>query len=657
MAIASMQKVMIVAHRSQTAELLARLQEAGIMQILDAERAMVTKEWPELVVEVKRHRDLEETIERLGRAVDFLKPYAGKEQTSLFAPKVEIGAADYGRIVTQQESLAVLEKAEHLRSALEKLSAETQTLETLLAKLQPWKDLSIRLEELGSLTAAVVFTGLISQQHLEAAQTKLEPLAAVVQQVGQTGGMAACTVVCLNEAAADVQKILRSVEFEPVSFEGLSGTAADNIAGIQNRKKEIDSQRAELEKQAAQTAKDRLKLQILYDHTQNLYRRIHTQASAPATDHAIFMEGWVKKKDYPKLEALVGQFDGCDIAPIEPAEGEEIPIEIDNNRAVRPFEVITRLYGMPLPSSVDPTVFLAPFFAVFFGLCLADAGYGLIMMGLLAWILKKTRGDKGVFWMLLVCGFTTFLAGAITGSWFGDAVTALLPAQSAVGSALNWMRCKIMLFDPMTQPMTFFALSLGVGYLQIQFGLFIAFFANLLKKDIAAAVFDQLTWIVMLNCLVVLGLSKGELLPAGLAKPVGLAALLPAVLILLFSGRGMGWGGRVGFGVFQLFSTVFYMGDILSYVRLMALGMVGSGFGLAINVLVKLVADVPYVGWLLGAVLFVGGHLFNLAMSMLGAFVHSLRLQFVEFFPKFFVGGGQEFTPLRRQYRYIDLKE
>ena len=148
-----------------------------------------------------------------------------------------------------------------------------------------------------------------------------------------------------------------------------------------------------------------------------------------------------------------------------------------------------------------------------------------------------------------------------------------------------------MLFDPMLQPMTFFALSLGLGYLQIQVGLFIAFVCNLLKKDIVAAIFDQLTWIVMLNCLVTVGLSKGGVLPASLAKPVGLSALVPAVLILLFSGRGMGWGGRIGFGVFQLFSTVFYMGDMLSYVRLMALGMVGAGFGIAINVLVKLVGQ------------------------------------------------------------------
>jgi V/A-type H+-transporting ATPase subunit I len=213
-----------------------------------------------------------------------------------------------------------------------------------------------------------------------------------------------------------------------------------------------------------------------------------------------------------------------------------------------------------------------------------------------------------------------------------------------------------MLFDPMTQPMVFFLLSLGLGYFQILFGLFIAFFANLAKKDWAAAIWDQLTWIIHLNSLLCLGLAAGGVIPAGFAKPCGIIAIITSLNILLFTLRSGGWGGRIGMGVYQLFSTVFYMGDTLSYARLMALGMVGSGFGMAVNVLVKLVAEAPYVGWVLGAAVFVIGHLFNIALSILGAFVHTMRLQFVEFFPKFFTGGGRDFIPLRKKYRHIQVK-
>ncbi|MCI0499164.1 MAG: V-type ATP synthase subunit I [Planctomycetales bacterium] len=657
MAIASMQKAMIVAHRSQAVELLARLQDAGIVQVLDAERAMVSKEWPELVVEAKRPRDLEDTIDRLGRAIDFLKPYAGREQTSLFAPRIEVGAADYGQITSQRDSLTVMEQAEQVRSGLEKLASEAQGLQSQIDKLLPWKDLSTPVEGLGGFSTSTVFVGLIPEQHVGDAMAKLAEFGAAAQQAGLANRMAACVVVCLNESAPDTHKLLRSFDFETASFEGLSGTVKSNIARIHTRLRAIKNEQANLEKQATHLAKDRLKLQVLFDHSQNLHGRIAAQSSAPATDHAIFLEGWVKKKDYPALEKLVAKFNACDVAPIEPGMDEEPPVEIDNPTYVRPFETVTRLYGMPIPSSIDPTVFLAPFFAIFFGLCMADVGYGLILVAILAWVLKKAKGDKRIFWMLLVCGIMTVLAGAITGSWFSNSVTALLPEGSGLRMGLDWIRVKMMLFDPMTEPMTFFLLSLGLGYFQIQCGLLIAFFANLAKKDLAAALCDQLTWIVHLNCLLCMGLAVGGVLPAGLAKPCGIVAGITSLTILLFTARSGSWGGRLGLGFYQLFSTVFYMGDVLSYSRLMALGMVGSGFGMAINELAKLFAEAPYVGWLLGAVVFVGGHLFNVALSVLGAFVHTMRLQFVEFFPKFFTGGGQDFRPLRNNYRYIDLKQ
>jgi V/A-type H+-transporting ATPase subunit I len=292
-------------------------------------------------------------------------------------------------------------------------------------------------------------------------------------------------------------------------------------------------------------------------------------------------------------------------------------------------------------------------------------GYGLILIAILAWILKKAQGDKKIFWMLLVCGVTTVIAGAITGSWFGDATSALIPPGSGLYRFVEGdpetqqlgLRQKMMLFDPMKQPMAFFLLSLGLGYFQIQCGLLIACVANLIKKDWAAAVCEQLVWIIHLNCILGLGLAKGGMLPSVLARPFGITAIVTSLVILLFTVRTGAWGGRLGLGFYQLFSTVFYMGDVLSYSRLMALGMVGAGFGMAINVLVKLVAEVPYVGWLLGALVFVGGHLFNVALSVLGAFVHTMRLQFVEFFPKFFTGGGHIFKPLSNEFKYVSVKE
>jgi V/A-type H+-transporting ATPase subunit I len=658
MAIASMQKVMIVVHRSQVSELLETLQNAGIVQVLDAERSMVTKEWPELEVEPRRHRELEDSIDRLGKAIAFLKPYAGKSQTSLFAPRLEVDNDTYTNVISTEAGNQLLDQVEAVMARKEKLASEADNSHALLEKLLPWETLSVPLEELHTLSSSKTFAGLVPEQHFTEVQNTLTELGAIVEPVAAGRQMQACLVVCLNEAAPDVQKALRAADFEAAVFEGLSGPASEHIARLRSRLAEIQEQQDQLTATATELAKQRSKLQILSDHHENLHRRIHAESTAPATEHTIFLEGWVKHKHYQALEKLVSQFDACDIAPVEPGQDEEPPVEIDNGPAARPFETITRLYGIPSTKDVDPTVFLAPFFALFFGLCLTDAGYGFVLAILLAWAVRKIQGDKKALWMLLICSGMTIIAGAITGGWFADTLQTLLPQEEGrIGHTLNSWRVKMMLFDPMEQPLIFIGISLGLGYIQVLFGLIIGFFNHLSQKNYAAAIFEKLTWVIMLNGLLLFALAKNGVLPGWLSTLCWVTAAVMAGLIFWFTERSSGLAGRIGGGVFAVFSTVFYLGDMLSYVRLMALGMVTAGLGMAVNILTQLVMDVPYVGFVLGLLLFVLGHTVNLALSLLSAFVHSLRLQFVEFFPKFFSGGGHEFKPLRKDYEHVMIVE
>jgi V/A-type H+-transporting ATPase subunit I len=449
----------------------------------------------------------------------------------------------------------------------------------------------------------------------------------------------------LIENTDEVQKSLRSAEFEPVNFESMTGKASDLIREHSKKLEKAQSRLNSYKEQAAALSENLLNLQILFDHYQNLLSREQTRDTAPATESTVLLEGWVKKQDFARLGKLVADFDASSLTKIKPAEDEEIPVEIENKRIIKPFEVITRLYGMPQHFEVDPTVFLAPFFALFFALCLTDAGYGLVMAVLIGLFIWKMQGDKKLMWMLGICAAATFIAGALTGGWFGNAIQMFILGKPNKSIAL-W-------FDPFEKPMTFFVLSLGLGYFQIMAGLAVGFGHSLKRRDYLSAVCDYLSWLVMLNSVVIFLAAKFGAIPAPIGKIFGIVALIPAAIILLFSERQGGWAGRIGMGVYNLFSTIFYMGDVLSYLRLMALGMVTAGLAMAINVIVEICSKIPVAGILIAVIVFVGAHMFNMAINVLGAFVHTLRLQYVEFFPKFFVGGGKQFMPLSKEYQHI----
>ncbi len=654
MAVCKMVKFVVLSHGSEAADLLEALQEEGICQILDAEQGMVCKDWPELQCGVSPAKDIEDRLKRLEKSISFLGDYERKEGGlgKVLAPREVINEARYMEVVKESQGFSLVEQAERAADKIEDSRAEEERLSGVIEKLRPWMDLETPVDELSRMESACCFTGLIAEQKLSDIEEAAGESGWAVEEVGTVDRKTACLIVCLNEQAVELQKMLRSADFESVSFEGMSGTIKELTEENKRGLSEVQQELTKQQRLAGSLAGELSKLRILYDYYDNLLRREKAQGDSPWTDSTVVLEGWTREKDYGRLEDVVGHFEASSLNRTEKGQEEEIPVDIENKEVVKPFEVVTRLYGMPKYFDVDPTVFLAPFFAVFFALCLTDAGYGIAMVLLMAFFIKKMQGDKKLLWMLGICGVFTIGAGAVTGGWFGDAVQ-----QLDIGW-LNAARQKMMLFDPLEDPMMFFYLAIACGYIQIMAGLVIAFFHSLRQKDYTSALCDRLTWLVMLNSIVIYGASKSGMLPSSIGGYAGLTALFPAAIIFLFSERHGGWGSRLGIGAYNLFSTVFYVGDVLSYLRLMALGMVTAGLAMAINVIARIALDLPYgLGIVLMILILVGGHALNVALSALGAFVHTLRLQYAEFFPKFFTGGGRAFVPLSKEYKHIHLSK
>jgi V/A-type H+-transporting ATPase subunit I len=652
MAVAQMEKVIIVCHSSEASDLLEALQQEGICHILNAEQATVTQDSPELIKEAERPKDIEQLLARLERSIDFLKTFEApaKGLTALLAPRTVIEENTYNNVVSDEQILRTAQQAEQIEMTIEKLEKQSEHIAATLRYLEPWKKLESPVDQIGPLNKTTSLAVIIPTQNLKQLNYGLAELAAAIQLVDTIGSRTACIIVSINENLADVQKLLRQADFEQVNFEGMTGTAAELI---KQNAEELDQTQKQLRtqyKKAASLSRNLLKLEILHDHYTNLLSREKTRTDAPATQQTVLLEGWVKKDDFLRLEETVSKFKASSLHRLEPAEDENIPVEIENKNIIKPFEVITRLYGMPRHFEVDPTAFLAPFFAIFFGLCLTDAGYGIVLLAFSIYLLRRIQGDRKFVWMLTICSAATIVAGALMGGWFGDAVQKFVPS-------LEPLRQKMMWFDPMQYPLRFFALSLILGYVQIMAGLLIAFLHDLKRRLYIAALCDRLSWLIMLNSIVAFALAKIGKLPGHLGPLFGYTALFSAAVIFLFSHRQGGWPVRLGMGFYNLFSALFYVGDVLSYLRLMALGLVTAGLAMALNQFAQLAYKIPFVGVIFAILILVVFHPLNIGINALGAFVHSLRLQYAEFFPKFFVGGGLPFEPLGKNYKHIYIKK
>lgn len=656
MAIVRMAKFVIVSHHTEAAQLLEALQGEGICQILNAEEAMVSRDAPELAAAGERPKETEDLLNRLQKCIAFLKGFGDptKALVSMLAPRVVVDERAYEEAISDEQALKIIDRGEQLAASIEKAASECDSLRGTLAELRPWLSLQTPVEEIGPLEKAICQAGLLPAGHFKQIQDAIGELGGAIQQVGESDNRYACLVVYLKEAAGDVQKLLRAAEFAPVNFAPMTGTAAELIEEYEERLRDAESRRQSHIESATDLSKNLLKLEILSDHYANLLNREQTKGTAPATQRTVLLEGWVKESDYPRLEEIVSGFGAASLTKVQPAEDEEVPVEIENKHAVKPFEVITRLYGMPQRIEVDPTVFLAPFFALFFGLCLTDAGYGLIMVGLSIYLLRKLQGNKKFAALMVICSVSTIVCGALTGGWFGDAIQVLgIPALVNARAAILKFG-----FDPAENPRIFFRLALGIGYVQLLCGILVAFFYKLRQRRIMEAICAHLTWFVMLNCFAAYFFStKRILVPEEYGALFLRFAIVPAVLIVLFSHNEGGIVARLGMGIFNLFSAIFYIGDILSYVRLMALGMVTAGLAVAINQFGVMASHVKYVGPVLALLVLLGGHGFNMGISALGAFVHTLRLQYVEFFPKFFQGGGRLFEPFAKQYKHVYINK
>ena len=543
------------------------------------------------------------------------------------------------------------ESEENARTAAETINKDTRRLgeiesertknEALRASLAPWLTVDAPLG--GADGALAVFFGTVglnvTDDALKALADSLDGLL-TWQQASSDRSLRYLLVMCHRSVRERALSALRDLGFSTVSFRGMTGTAKENDKALAENLAALEKERQEIEQRIAGLGGKREALLEASDRAAIALRREEAKSRLVGTDKVFLLEGWLPADRCAALEKALEPFT-CAIETREPTEDEypQVPVQLKNNKLTRPLNMVTEMYSLPAYGTLDPNPLMAPFFILFYGIMMADMGYGLLMMIASVIISKKYRpkGTSGELFNLLgLCGISTFIMGALTGGFFGDFLTQLVAIVSP-GTVFVLPK----LFDPLDDLTMILIGSMALGMVQIVTGMAISLIEKCKRKKFLDAFFEEITWWIVFIGIALLALGKGAAV-----LYVGCALVLLGPIV-----QGKGWGKLTGvFG--SLYNHVTgYFGDILSYTRLMALMLAGSVIAQVFNMLAAMPGNV--IAFIIISML---GNAMNFGLNLLGCYVHDLRLQCLEFFNKFYVDGGKPFRPMTLDTEYVDLQ-
>lgn len=665
MAIARMQKIGVAGHGSVKAAVLAALHRCGMVHILDMREYAEKPEWRDLVSRADTaDQSLEEYLGRLRQAIGFAERFEDGKKKKTPRQHIQVSRTEYERIISDFDHHAAVERLAALEKEYLELETTLNRLRQQKAHLEPWLNMDIPLRELTPTRNTDVFMGVLSTSmvvQLNLALRSATPLYHL-EIVAQDERLSRVIIFFARECEQAILEVLKQVGFERVSFKemgSVEGTPRAIVARLDCEIAALKKRQAEIEAEMSRAGDLRRRLVIVAEHIRHLCERARIQAFLATTSQAFLLEGWVLSAQLNKVRQALSGIREVTVTVLEPNPGETMPTEYDNVRVLRPYEFMTDLYDRPCQEEPDPTALFAPFFTLFFAVCLTDAAYGLILATLSFVLLKKGRlvgNARKLFTVLMYAGLTTVAVGIVTGGYFG------IPFGDDFPEALAFLknaRAKLLLLDPMATPITFWHLALVLGILQINTGLFIKLYKQARIGRLRDGLLDQGAWILTIDALVpfflvTVGLLPG--LPPAFSEVCLICAGVGGAIILFFHGRAhKNPGVRLGGGAYSLYTIVTgSLGDILSYSRLFALGLATGVLALVVNMLASIIGGmIPVVGVVVAAVILIIGHSFNIVINALGGFIHSMRLQFVEYFGKFYDGGGKAFTPFSEQFSQV----
>lgn len=638
MAIIKMKKIRLFTVRSQKENLLGELMHLGCVEISEPEGllkepeifALAKKESSEL----SRFRSEQAS---LSRGLELLDQYASARR-KMFEIRPEISVKTLLDESSLADKLELSRKLETLDGQFRRLSALEVHQCCLIESLEPWKDLSLPLDCTGTKSVSVVLGTIPSSVELDPVDSALAGAVPEAQllRVSSNKEQHYLVLICLKERMTDAAECLRPYSFSVSSIKNLSGTPSENITEAEKRLAEIGDEKRTISEAIAAEAPFKKGLKMCIDLLSTKIAKAEAAERLLGTERAVSLIGWVTAPDEKQLAEILSKYDcAWELTDPEPDETEKVPICIRNSKLTEPLMMVTEMYSLPSYDGIDPNPLIMPFFSLFFGMMFADMGYGVILfvLSILAKKLKARGTVKYMIGLMRLCGITTFIFGALTGSFFGDAITVV---AAMYGRTVELPA----LFNPLDDPLLVLIGALIIGFVQIIVGMAINAYMSIRDGKWKDALFDVGSWWLLFG-----GIALGAL---GITWWVALAGV--AALVLTQGRKSPTLAGKLIGGIASLYNITGYFGDILSYSRIMALMLAGSVIASVMNKLGSLPGSIIAFG-----VIFLVGHVFNMGLNVIGSYVHTSRLQYLEYFGKFYRDGGKPFKPLKINTKYYDI--
>ena len=655
MSIVKMQKVSVIGLDKIKGRLIARMMDLEAVELTDQTEKLSEEFWADNTVQDGAQDQVtyfEGKIGRAAQALDIIDQY-GELKKPLFKTRRIVTTEEAASIPSQEiETEDLIARLIHLNEELRNKRDEINRLDTDNIMFEPWQAYDVPLDQSQTETITTIMGVLPAAYEKDRLEEAVRAITEryVMKQVNEDKAMKYLAFLVPKEMEDEILQALKDEGFQALEMRSYKGTVTENILKNSQKKLVLQEDVDKILQEIKELAQNKEHIEDYQDILTVELDKKKTRSKLLKTKKTFYMEGWVPEGKVEQVKQLLDDNE-CYYEFRDPEEGETVPVLLKNSKFATPIEAVTEMYSLPAYGTIDPTAIYSIWYIIFFGLMFSDAGYGLLMIIACGVALKKYNFEGTMYKFVkgfLYCGISTFFWGAMFGSWFGDLISVV--SSTFFGKEIA---IKPILFDPLSNPMPLLVASIVLGVAHLFLALGIEGYKLLKEGKLVDFICNIILWYATIIGLI-LWLAGSSIGPA--ATTVGkYMSIIAIVGLALTGGRDRKGFGKIMGGFSNVYDITSWLSDIMSYARIMALGLATGAIAQVVNTIGTL-AGGGVKGAILFIIVFLLGHTLNFGINVIGAFIHSARLQFVEFFGKFYEDGGDAFAPLKKNTKYIKIE-